>query len=88
MDAWFFVRNQAAEGPVSLEGLVQLALQGVVTDSTLVWSQGASWEPFGAHEELREARREAEARAPGGLHPLVGFSCTGTRAMKRPSLAT
>ncbi|EFN50721.1 hypothetical protein CHLNCDRAFT_142585 [Chlorella variabilis] len=25
---------------------------------------GASWEPFGAHEELREARREAEARAP------------------------
>lgn len=63
--AWHFVHGEEAQGPVSGEGLVALALQGVVNDATLVWAGGEQWQPLRDVPELVQALRQAEEREPG-----------------------
>lgn len=72
--AWHFVHGGDAQGPVSGEGLIALALQGVVTESTLVWAGGEQWQPLREVPELVEALRLAEKAEPGAaaVRPLPG----------------
>ena len=65
--AWPFVHGGEAQGPVSGEGLVALALQGIVNEGTLVWAGGEQWQPLREVPELAEALRAAEEAQPGAV---------------------
>lgn len=39
-DAWYFVHQGQQQGPVDGKGLLELVLQGVLNESTQVWSEG------------------------------------------------
>ena len=64
---WFVTHNGESQGPVSGDGLAKLALQGVVSASTLVWCEGDAWLPLRDVPELVAAVHEAELREPGGV---------------------
>ncbi|MGA1625234.1 MAG: DUF4339 domain-containing protein, partial [Prochlorothrix sp.] len=44
---WYFSENDERQGPVGLEELQELVIQGRVTHGTLVWQKGmAEWQPI------------------------------------------
>jgi hypothetical protein len=52
---WFYESGGTTQGPVSRSTLLQLARQGTIASSTLVWAQGMEWTAFSAVPELRSS---------------------------------
>ena len=78
---WHFVHGGQAQGPVDGAALVQLALQGVVSADTLVWSSGrGEWVSFASVSELVQGLQKAEQREPGGQCRLL---CSAAAAAAR-----
>ncbi|WP_016924041.1 DUF4339 domain-containing protein [Prochlorothrix hollandica] len=48
---WYFVENETKQGPVDLEALQELVLNGRITPTTLVWQKGMTeWLPINQTE--------------------------------------
>lgn len=69
-EEWYVGINDVPVGPVRLSTLRQKALQGVVTESSLVWREGFDeWLPLRTFPELTLLVQEARDQARSGLTP-------------------
>ncbi len=65
---WFFVNNGVADGPHESDTLVQLYIQRMINDETLVWCAGEpSWRNLGSFATLTEHVRLILSGPPGSL---------------------
>jgi len=63
---WHYALDGQQRGPCTQEQMAELATQGLINDSTLVWHEGlASWQPWGA------VKPADDAPALGAASPAV-----------------
>lgn len=85
MSEWYYESNGERVGPVSVEDIKNLHLNGVLRSTSLVWSRefGDSWKSLG---ETGLIAPESTA-APGGPPPLPSASTTPTPSIGSTSQA-
>lgn len=73
LDGWHYVRDGAAEGPLTREALMRLLESGDISADTLVWREGIPyWTPANVVRVLRPAPEVELEAAPPPLPTSVG----------------
>lgn len=77
---WYYAQDGQQRGPCTPEQLAELAAQGLINDTTLVWHEGlAGWQPWGT------VKPAGENPAPAAAPPAAaGLSLAGRPPEAQP----
>lgn len=77
---WYYAQDGQQRGPCTPEQMAELATQGLINDTTLVWHEGlAGWQPWGS------VKPAGETPAGGAAPPAVtGLSLAGRLPEAQP----
>jgi uncharacterized RDD family membrane protein YckC len=79
-DQWWYSAGDARKGPVSIDALRTMLLEGKVTQGTLVWKEGQTeWAPLSETSELQQVVRTVppELPKPTAREQLIALPLAG-----------